>query len=174
MKIISILRATVPVILGLTVSMNAAAALADGGAGKPGQANAARTVAVTMHDNYYEPEQIAVKPGETIKFVVSNKGSLVHEFNIGTPASHLAHAPEMQMLVDHGIITADRINHDAAKQMQKSMGHGMHDMPNSALLEPGKTATMVWQFPAGGTIEFACNMPGDYDAGMVGEINLTN
>ena len=64
--------------------------------GKPAAASVAtRTIRVTMHDNYYEPEEITVKAGETVRFIVKNEGTLVHEFNIGTEDMHLAHAPEM-------------------------------------------------------------------------------
>ncbi len=80
----------------------------------------------------------------------------------------------MAMMVDHGVLEADKINHDVAKSMQASMGHGMHDEPNSALLEPGKSAETVWTFPEHAEIEFACNVPGHYDGGMVGEIKLTH
>lgn len=144
-------------------------------AGEPGDAaKATRTVEVTMHDSYYEPEEISVKEGETVRFVIRNAGDLVHEFNIGTPEAHEAHAPEMQMMVDHGVLEADRIDWDAAKRMQAEMGHGMHEEPNSVLLEPGKTAEIVWTFPAHAEIEFACNVPGHYDAGMAGSITLTH
>ena len=127
-----------------------------------------------MYDNYYEPADIKVKAGETVKFVVLNKGQLVHEFNIGTAKMLMDHAPEMQMMVDHGVLEADRINHEAAKAMQKSMGHGMHKMENAVLLEPGKKGTVVWKFPKQATIEFGCTVPGHYDAGMVGNFKLTN
>ena len=142
--------------------------------GKPGKASSAtRTVEVTMIDNEYKPASIDVKPGETIKFVVTNKGQLVHEFNIGTAEMHKAHQKEMQMMADHGVLGADKIDHEAAKKMQASMGHGMHNDPNSALLEPGKSGTIVWTFPNGGTLEFACNVPGHYEAGMVGKFAVS-
>ena len=180
MKLSKFLRAAAPVAVALSVSLSAPLGIAAEGhgasdAGKPGKASkVSRTVKVTMYDNYYEPANIKVKEGETVKFVITNKGELVHEFNIGTPDAHAAHGPEMQMMVDHGILEADRINWKMAKKMQKEMGHGMHKEPNSALLEPGKSATIVWQFPAHAAIEFACNVPGHYDAGMVGEFNLTH
>ena len=145
------------------------------GAGHPGKkSDVTRTINVTMHDNYYEPAEIEVKKGETVRFVVTNKGGLVHEFNIGTPEGHVAHAPMMQVMVDHGIIDADHINWDVARQMQKTMGHGMHEEPNSVLLEPGKSGELIWQFPDQATIEFACNVPGHYDAGMSGDFNLAD
>jgi len=43
-----------------------------------------KTITVKMYDNYYQPNEIKVKKGETIKFIVMNKGELVHEYNIAT------------------------------------------------------------------------------------------
>lgn len=143
--------------------------------GEPGKASAVtRTIEVVMYDNYYEPEEISVKEGETVRFIVKNAGEFVHEFNIGTAKMLADHAPEMQMMVDHGVLEPDRINHDMAKQMQESMGHGMHDMPNAALLEPGKTGEIIWKFPEHAEIEFGCTVPGHYESGMVGEFALTH
>ena len=51
-----------------------------GTAGKA--ASATRTININMLDNLYEPKEIAVKEGETIRFIVKNSGELVHEFNI--------------------------------------------------------------------------------------------
>lgn len=141
--------------------------------GAPGKASAAgRTVAVVMHDNYYEPEEIAVTAGETIRFTIRNEGAFVHEFNIGTAAMHAAHKDEMAMMVDMGVLLPDRIDTAAAKAMQASMGHGMHNDPNSKLLEPGQSAEIVWTFPDDGVVEFACNVPGHYEGGMVGEFRI--
>ena len=146
-----------------------------GAIGSPGNAaKTTRTVTITMHDNYYEPESLSIKEGETVKFVIKNAGSLVHEFSIATGAMHAAHRPEMNMMVEHGVLEPDRINWDAAKKMQATMGHGMHDEPNSKLLEPGKSAEMIWHFPNHANLEFACNVPGHYDAGMVGKIKLVH
>ena len=46
--------------------------------GEPGQLNEVdRTIEIKMFDNYYEPNQIDIKKGETVKFVVKNMGELV-------------------------------------------------------------------------------------------------
>ena len=50
--------------------------------GKVSEVN--KTIKISMYDNYYEPKIINVKKNETIKFIVENKGMLVHEFNIAT------------------------------------------------------------------------------------------
>ena len=143
--------------------------------GEPGKASdAARSITVQMYDNYYEPESIDVKPGETVRFVVENKGSLVHEFNIGTPAMHESHQKEMMMMVEHGVIQGGKLNRD---MMEMDMGNGMsmkHDDPNSLLLEAGESQEIVWKFSEKGSIEFACNVPGHYQAGMYGEVNFNS
>ncbi|WP_425404325.1 cupredoxin domain-containing protein [Hwanghaeella sp.] len=143
-----------------------------GAPGNPGDVS--RTIEVTMFDNYYEPESLDIEEGETVRFVVTNKGEFVHEFSIATPGMHKDHAPEMMMMMEHGVLEPDRINHEAAKHMQATMGHGMHEEGNSILLEPGKTGEIIWKFPDHAALEFACNVPGHYDAGMTGKIRLSH
>ena len=133
-------------------------------------AKVSRTVNVGMTDNVFTPNRISIKAGETVRFVVRNDGELVHEFNIGTGRMHEAHRDEMMQMVDMGVLEADRINHDM-------MGHagGMmmkHDDPNSVLLEPRQTAEVIWTFPESASLQFACNVPGHYEDGMVGEFRI--
>ena len=158
-------------------------ALADAGhghgaaIGEPGKrAQASRTVTITVRDNLYEPETVQVKKGETIRFVLKNTGELLHEFNIGTAAMHAEHQKEMMQMAEHGMITATRIN-----QQLMHMDHGKagmpamkHDDPNAVLVEPGKTQELVWRFSRDAELEFACNLPGHYEAGMIGHIKVQN
>lgn len=141
--------------------------------GEPGKASeVSRTIEVTMGDNYFEPEKIQVKTGETVRFVVKNEGAFVHEFNIGTAAMHAAHQKEMTMMVEHGALEADKINHD---MMKMDMGGGKtmeHNDPNAVLLEPGQSEEVVWKFAGSTDLEFACNVPGHYQAGMMGHIEV--
>ena len=47
--------------------------------GEKGKASeVSKVIEIKMYDNYYEPNIIEVKKGETIKFVVINLGDLVH------------------------------------------------------------------------------------------------
>ncbi|GIA66732.1 cupredoxin family protein [Vibrio kanaloae] len=131
-----------------------------------------RTIAVVMMDNYYEPEKIDIKAGETVRFKVANKGTLVHEFNIGTAAMHEGHQQEMMMMIQHGIIQGGKLNRE---MMKMDMGNGQtmeHNDPNSVLLAPGETAEIIWTFPSDAELEFACNVPGHYQSGMVGDITI--
>jgi uncharacterized cupredoxin-like copper-binding protein len=114
-------------------------------AGKPGMAAAVRrTIKVVMLDSMrYEPSSITVKAGETVRFVVENKGKLTHEFGIGTPEEQAAHA-----------------------EMMQAMPGMKHDEPNVITVEPGETKALIWQFTKPGTFEIACHVPGHYPAGM--------
>ncbi|KKJ77296.1 copper-binding protein [Kiloniella litopenaei] len=142
--------------------------------GKQGKASQiSRTVEVNLEDNYFSPETISVTKNQTVRFVIKNSGEFVHEFNIGTAAMHAGHQKEMMMMTEHGILEVDKINRD--KMMMMDMGDGetmSHDDPNSVLLEPGETAEIIWQFPEAAELEFACNVPGHYESGMVGEIKV--
>ena len=71
---------------------------------KGNELNIDRVINIKMYDNYFEPNFVKIKKGETIKFLISNKGSLVHEYNIGTKEMHLEHQEEMQKLLDNEII----------------------------------------------------------------------
>ena len=119
--------------------------------GKPGvKANASRTVHVDMSDfMLFTPDKIAVKKGETILFVVENRGQLDHEFVLGTSDELASHAAMMKNNPD--------MKHEDA-------GHLM--------VPPGKTRELAWQFTSTGRVEFACLYPGHYDSGMKGTVTV--
>ena len=129
-----------------------------------------RVVNIKMYDNYYEPNVVKIKKGETIKFIVENLGELVHEYNIGTKEMHVKHQPEMQKLIDHEIILGDKIDRIKMKKMSK-MDHSLgHSHANSVMLEPKKTGELIWKFSKDIKLEMACNIPGHYETGMVGNL----
>ncbi|MBC9175980.1 cupredoxin domain-containing protein [Pseudoroseomonas ludipueritiae] len=145
-----------------------------------------RTVDIVMRDNSYQPQRLQVRAGETVRFRVRNAGELLHEFNIGTAVMHQQHQREMQAMFDSGMMSAT--SKDAMAGMDHSkmpgmnhgaMGHGgmnhggapmSHDDPNAVLVNPGQTEEMVFQFTKATELEFACNVPGHYESGMVGNV----
>ncbi len=156
----------------LVVAFTASIALAspghDSSIGKPGAAaQVDRTITVEMDEMKFSPETIAVQPGETIRFEVVNVGRVVHEFNIGTSKTWSGHSGEMMTMMQEGMMTAQNLRHD--RMMEAGM---MHDDANSALLEPGDTGEVIWTFPEGGEIGFACNVPGHREAGMQGGFRM--
>jgi uncharacterized cupredoxin-like copper-binding protein len=139
-------------------------------------AKATRTIEVTLGDMYFEPTSLNVKRGETVRFVLVNKGQLLHEFNLGDAAMHAAHQQEMLKMAASGMLTPTGMKHDMTG-MDHGMAHGdgamKHDDPNSMLVEPGKAAELTWTFADATGLEFACNIPGHYQAGMVGKVAIS-
>ena len=119
--------------------------------GIAGQAKMAkRTVPVKMLDSMrFSPDKVNAKLGETIKFVVKNTGTMLHEFVIGTKQENAAHAALMLKFPN----------------ME-------HSEPYMAHVAPGKTGEIVWTFNKAGDFEFACLIAGHYQAGMVGTIKV--
>ena len=140
--------------------------------GEPGMASeVTREIVVVMKDNLYKPKELSVKAGETIRFKIINEGEFLHEFGIATVAMHAEHQKQMAVMLEHGMIEVDRINHERMKMSHGDGGHTMkHDDPNSVLVEPGKSTEIIWKFAKAEGIEFACNIPGHYESGMVGPI----
>ena len=140
--------------------------------GEKGKASeTTRTITIKMYDNYYEPAQIQIKKGETIKFIVFNAGELVHEFNIATKEMHIKHQPEMMMMVKNEILLPNRIDKEKMKQMAKKNPSMSHSHSNSVLLSPGEKGELVWKFNNKVKLEAACNVPGHYEVGMIAKIN---
>jgi uncharacterized cupredoxin-like copper-binding protein len=109
-----------------------------------------RTIAIDMNDMMrFNPTEITVRQGETIKFVVANKGKLMHEMVIGTMAE----------LKEHGEL------------MKKHPGME-HDEPYMSHVSPGNKAELVWQFTKEGEFHYACLVPGHFEAGMIGKIKV--
>lgn len=175
---------TKPFCLGSIIPMIVAASTAFAAGsqiGEPGDTAAAtETVEVVMNDNYFEPESIMVPAGATVRFIVKNEGGLLHEFNLGTAAMHAAMQPEMEMMMDHGMISETSMEHDMSNMDHSAMGGmNMDEMmasldghPNRVLVNPGETKELVWTFTEAAELEFACNLPGRYDSGMTGQLKI--
>lgn len=119
--------------------------------GRPGDpAKVDRTIEVVMGDDMrFAPAQITVKAGETIRFFVRNSGKVKHEMVIGSLKELKAHAEEM-----------------------RKMPGMKHAEPNMVTLGAGKRGGMVWQFTEAGTVDFACLIPGHFEAGMRGTVRV--
>ncbi|SFD67392.1 Uncharacterized copper-binding protein, cupredoxin-like subfamily [Sulfitobacter brevis] len=152
--------------LALTLSAPAfAAGSHDGGHGddhamemKIGMAGDAakvdRTIEVTMRETddgemIFEPHDLEIKQGETIKFMIQNSGEIEHEFVLDTVEGNQEHKEAM-----------------AKMDME-------HDDPNSIRLMEGGSGEIVWTFANAGTFEFACLIPGHYESGMHGPITVS-
>lgn len=126
-----------------------------------------RTVKIDMTEYSFSQQQLEFKAGETVKFILSNKGKLKHEMTIGTPEEQEAHRKAMEDMSDNA-----HAGHGGHGDHGTHDHHGMdHDMPAGAIhVDPGQTKEFVWQFTSAATLQFACNYPGHADLGMEGKI----
>ncbi|MBD3624963.1 MAG: cupredoxin domain-containing protein [Rhodobacteraceae bacterium] len=126
-----------------------------------------QVIEVGMTEMAFDPEEIEIETGTTVKFIVTNAGRAVHEFNLGTESMWDDHRGEMREMMKKGLMTMRELRHD--KMMEAGM---MHDDANSVLLEPGETAEIIWTFSGEEEVGFACNVPGHREAGMVGSFKI--
>ena len=109
---------------------------------------ARRTIEITMGDNMrFTPDRIQVKQGETVRLVARNAGKVLHELVLGT----------RKELDEHAAMMAKFPNME-------------HDEPYMAHVAAGKSQELVWTFNRAGEFDFACLIPGHYQAGMVGKV----
>ncbi|WP_428772585.1 copper-resistant cuproprotein CopI [Vibrio sp.] len=95
-------------------------------------------------------KEVKIEPNDVVQFVVMNTGKIDHEFAIGSPSEQLEH-----------------------REMMKNMSDGhMHDSGNAITVEPGKAKQLMWHFHGDTNVEFACNIPGHAEAGMVKKVKL--
>jgi len=121
---------------------------AAGQPGGPGKVN--RIIEVTMNDTMrFNPSEMKFKKGETVRFVVRNEGKIRHEMVIGSVEEIKEHA-----------------------EMMRKMPGMQHAEPNMVSLAPGESADLVWQFDNSGGFDFACLVPGHFEAGMTGKIEV--
>lgn len=107
-----------------------------------------RTIQVDMSDAFrFTPSDVVIRRGETVKFVVSNSGHQLHEMVLGTP----------QELKEHA-------------ELMKKFPEMEHADANMAHVKPGAKGEIVWQFTQAGEYQFACLIPGHFEAGMVGKL----
>jgi len=107
-----------------------------------------RVIKVDMSDAFrFTPSDVVLKTGETVKFVVTNSGKMLHEMVLGT----------REELKEH------------AELMRKFPGME-HEDANMAHVNPGGKGEIVWQFDKPGEYQFACLIPGHFEAGMVGKV----
>ena len=120
--------------------------------GQPGKTNeVSREIKVRMDDQMrFTPNNIDVKAGETIRFVIINEGKIPHEMVLGTLAELKAHAAEMLAMPDMPA----------------------HAEPNMLTLDAGQRGELIWTFSDTAKVDFACLIPGHSEAGMIGEIHI--
>jgi uncharacterized cupredoxin-like copper-binding protein len=127
----------------------------DSAFGEPGEPSKVdRVVKISMRDLSFVPNELDVKTGETIRFIVTNDSEADHDFTLGDVATQTAHRKEM------------------AEAMEKAGEIHHHHDANAISVKAHESGELIWKFTRPGAFEFDCNVPGHYEAGMKGVIRV--
>ncbi|MCG8314383.1 MAG: cupredoxin family protein [Pseudomonadales bacterium] len=114
--------------------------------GKPANSlKPSKTIQVETMDTmrFTFSEELNIKNGDVIEFVVTNNGKIPHEFSIGNEKEQNSH-----------------------RDMMRKMPNMVHEDGNTVTVKPGEKKTLTWQFTGNDEVVFACNIPGHFEAGM--------
>lgn len=115
------------------------------------RAEATRRIDIRMGDDMrFTPSHIEVREGETVHLRITNRGKVLHELVLGTSEELMAHA----------------------ELMKKHPGM-QHDEPYMSHVPARQRGEITWTFNRPGDFEFACLIPGHYEAGMRGTLRVT-
>jgi uncharacterized cupredoxin-like copper-binding protein len=104
------------------------------------------TIELDVEHSYFEQERLRVVEGTEVTFVVRNGDPIGHELIVGPPDVHQRHEDGTE----------------AAHPPR----------PGEVSVPPNADGTTTYLFDEVGTVEFACHLPGHYDHGMHGEVEV--
>jgi len=109
------------------------------------RADAVRTVEIDIRYSRFDPTDLVVRPGETVRFVLANRDPIHHEFILG--------GKRVQQV------------HERGEQPH-------HARPGEVSVPAGEVATTTYTFGEPGTLLFGCHLPGHWDYGMRGTVQV--
>jgi uncharacterized cupredoxin-like copper-binding protein len=105
------------------------------------------TVRITIHYSSFDPDGLAVEPGETVRFVIVNTDPIDHEFILGDQRVQDVHEKGTEA-------------HHAPR-------------PGEVSVPAGETVVTIYTFPrTSRSLIFGCHLPGHYAFGMHGTVTI--
>jgi uncharacterized cupredoxin-like copper-binding protein len=106
------------------------------------------TVRVVLDVGYsrFTPDHLVVRQGTLVRFVVRNHDPIRHELIVGPREVHARHAT----------------GHEATHP----------PVPGEVSVEPNAVAETFYTFDQTGSVVFACHLPGHFEYGMHGEVEV--
>jgi uncharacterized cupredoxin-like copper-binding protein len=119
-----------------------------GGTGGHGHTDLRRhlTVDLTVHHSRFQPAELRVDKGTTVTFVVRNTDPIAHELIVGDKKVQDLH--ERGTEAHHGAV------------------------PGEVSVPGGAVASTTYAFSESGTVLLGCHVPGHWDYGMRGTVEV--
>jgi uncharacterized cupredoxin-like copper-binding protein len=135
-------------VVGLVVggAGSALAAVRAGDSGPAALGPGTVTVEIDVEHSLFSADRLRVVEGTRVRFVVVNGDPINHELIVGPPDVHARHAQGTE--TEHPSI------------------------PGEVSVGAGTTGVTTFRFDEPGTFEFACHLPGHYEFGMHGEVEV--
>ncbi len=128
---------------------------------QPGTADSPRAVTVIMRDYLFEPNPLALVPGETIRLTAVDAGLEPHELVIGDQSAQDAWAAANAAATPPGPLTTP----PPASAPAGTGGLRMY-------VQSGQAVTVDWTVPLTGPLLMQCHLPGHLERGMTAGIVL--
>ena len=116
-----------------------------------GTPSSPRTIDIAMTGLAFEPANIDVSEGETIRFVFTNNDPIRHEAVVGDEAVQEEHEVEMAAM---------------GGMDMTGMDMGGADEPPSVVVDPATSGDLVVTFDQAGKTVIGCHEPGHWTGGM--------
>jgi len=104
------------------------------------------TVNLDIEHSKYSVDELRVKPGTTVRFLVHNHDPILHELVLGPESVHQHHE------------TGTEKSHPP--------------VPGEVTVQPGQTGETVYVFDAPSRLLFACHLPSHFQFGMRGDVTV--
>lgn len=104
------------------------------------------TVRLDIEHSLFSPTSLRVVEGTRVRFVVVNGDPIHHELIVGPPDVHARH--------------------------ERGTEASHPSIPGEVTIDLGATAVTTYTFDEPGTVEFACHLPGHYQHGMHGTVEV--
>ncbi|MDQ3146994.1 MAG: plastocyanin/azurin family copper-binding protein [Actinomycetota bacterium] len=137
----------------VTLLLAAVPLAACGGDDKSSADDADRIIELDMTEFAYEPSNLEVEQGQTVRFLLKNTGRLVHEAVIG----------DERLQADH--------EEEAAEEGMHHGGGG--DDAEVSQADAGDETELIYTFEDAGELLIGCHEPGHYEEGMVARVTVT-
>jgi len=104
------------------------------------------TVRVGIHYSKFSTNEIRVRTGTTVRFVIDNQDPINHEFIVGDASVHARH--------------------------ERGTEQAHPPVPGEVSVAPGDDGLTIYRFDEPGRYEFACHLPGHLAFGMKGWVDV--
>jgi len=129
----------------------------------------AQKLTLTMTEFQFAPKTVSATRGAAVELVVVNKGAIQHEFMLYSSPGSMAMSMDMDKYGAENTYFKDI---GTVEVVYPGKPPARSSRLERVVLDPGQSATIRFVAKKAGAFEFACHIPGHYEAGMKGTLTV--